>query len=92
MLFSLRLCLPHLDLIPEDTPTPDPLPVSQELRDEEHLRHCQTDAGWWSSRSPALVTLFLPEDLGTYLVVGEGIGAGERQGDRTWNTQDWWRC
>lgn len=28
------------------------------------------------SISEALVTFFLPKDLGTYLVVGEGIGAG----------------
>lgn len=28
------------------------------------------------SISEALVTFFLPEDLGTYLVVGEGVGAG----------------
>lgn len=32
----------------------------------------------------ALVTFFLPEDLGTYLVVGEGEGAGERGSRAIW--------
>lgn len=31
--------------------------------------------------------LFLPEDLGTYLVVGEGIGAGERGSRVIWAPQ-----
>lgn len=36
------------------------------------------------SISEALVTFFLPEDLGTYLVVGEGVGAGERGSRAIW--------
>lgn len=32
----------------------------------------------------ALVTFFLPEGLGTYLVVGEGEGAGERGSRAIW--------
>lgn len=32
----------------------------------------------------ALVTFFLPEGLGTYLVAGEGEGAGERGSRAIW--------
>lgn len=41
------------------------------------------------SISEALVTFFLPEDLGTYLVVGEGIGAREwKQGNLGFTEDD----
>lgn len=73
-------------LVPAHT-SGSPPRVSQEVR-EGNIFSTARQMLWVASLSvsipEALVTFFLPEDLGTYLVVGEGEGAGERGSRAIW--------